>query len=240
MASPFNPYQAPVVEPPPAVGAGDFDLGRTVRDGFERTKLYFGPAIGVLLLGGLLILLSAVTVIGYFLAVPVFGWGMVKFFLNMQDERQPTLNDLFAGFSNYWTVLGRMLLVTIIYIGLGLLSESLVFVGQFMKSTPLIAIGYVIYIAFFALVLSRLYFTFFFIVDRDMPAIESLSASWRATEGKALKMFALALLAGLVGASGVIGLCIGVLFTVPMSYVMYASAYRQVVGNGSPARGWGG
>jgi len=237
MTSPFNPYQAPVIEPPLPVGAGDFDLGRTVQDGFERTKLYLGPAIGVLLLGGLLMVLSAVTVIGYFLAVPVFGWGMIKFFLNMQDQRQPTLNDLFAGFSNYWTVLGRMLLSMVIYIGLALLSESLVFVGQFMKSTPLIVVGYVIYMAFFILVLSRFYFTLFFVVDRDMPAIEALSASWRATEGKALKMFGLAMVAGLVGISGVIGLCVGVLFTMPMSYVMYASAYRQVAGYGSPAGG---
>jgi uncharacterized membrane protein len=240
MASPFNPYQAPIVEPPPPVSAGDFDLGRTVQDGFERTKLYLGPALAVLLLGGLLIALATVTVIGYFLAVPVLGWGMVKFFLNMQDQRQPSFNDLFAGFSNYWTVLGRMLLVTLIYVGLVLLSESLVFVGQFMKSTPLIAVGYLIYITFFALVLSRLYFAFFFVVDRDMPAVEALSVSWRATQGKPLKMFALALLAGLVGASGLIGLCVGVLFTVPMSYVMYASAYRQVAGYGSPPPGWRG
>jgi uncharacterized membrane protein len=121
-----------------------------------------------------------------------------------------------------------------------LLSESLVFVGQFMKSTPLIVVGYVIYITFFALVLSRLYFAFFFVVDRDMPAVEALSASWRATQGKALKMFSLAIVAGLVSMSGLIGLCVGVLFTVPMSYVMYASAYRQVAGYGSPRPGWGG
>jgi len=240
MASPFNPYQAPAFEPAPPVSAGDFELGRTVQDGFDRTKLYFGPALAVLLLGGLMMLLSAVTVIGYFLAVPVFGWGLIKFFLNMQDQRQPTLNDLFGGFSNYWTVLGRMLLVTLVYIGLTVASESLVFVGQFMKSTPLIVIGYAIYITFFVLVLSRLYFTFFFVVDRDMPAMEALSASWRATQGKALKMFGLAMLAGLVGMSGIIGLCVGVLFTMPMSYVMYASAYRQLAGHGSPPRAWGG
>ena len=240
MASPFNPYQAPAVEPLPIIGAGDFDLGQTIKDGFDRTKQYLVPAISVLLLGGLLMLLSAVTVIGYFLAVPVFVWGMFKFFLNMQDQRQPQLNDLFAGFSNYGTVLGRMLLLTVLYVGTTLLSESLVFVGQFMKSTPVTVVGYVIYLAFFVFVLSRFFFAFFFVVDRDMPALEALSASWRATEGKALKMTGLALVSGLIGMCGVIGLCVGVFFTVPMSYVMYVSAYRQVVGYGPPAAGgWG-
>jgi hypothetical protein len=241
MASPFNPYQAPAADPLPTLGAGDFDLGRTVQDGFERTKLYWGPAIGVLLLGGLMMILSAITVIGYFLAVPVFAWGMIKFFLNMQDQRNPNLNDLFAGFSNYWTALGRTLLVTVAYIGLALLSESLVFVGQYLKSTPLTVVGYVIYVLFFGLVLSRFYFALFFVVDRDMPAMAAMSASWRTTQGKALKMVALALVAGLVAMSGVIGLLVGVLFTLPMSYVMYASAYRQVAGYGSPpSGGWGG
>jgi uncharacterized membrane protein len=133
-----------------------------------------------------------------------------------------------------------MLLVTVIYMGLVLLGESLLLVGEFMTSTPLIVVGNVLYIGFFALVLSRLYFAFFFVVDRDMPAIEALSVSWRATRGKTLKMFALPILAGAVGVSGVIFLCVGLLFTVPMSYVMYASAFRQVAGYGSPGDGWGG
>ena len=240
MASPFNPYQAPAAEPLPSVGAGDFDIGRTISDGFERTKQYLGPAIGVLLLGGLLMALSAITVIGYFMAVPVFAFGLIKFFLNMQDQRQAQLNDLFVGFSNYWTVLGRMLLVSLIYIVSALLSESLVFVGQFMKSPLLTFVGYLIYLAFFALVLARWYFTFFFVVDRDMPAMDALSASWRVTQGKSLKMVGLALLAGLIAGCGVLALCVGVLFTIPMSYLMYASAYRQVVGYGPPpAGGWG-
>ncbi|MET0792795.1 MAG: hypothetical protein ABW061_14845 [Polyangiaceae bacterium] len=241
MASPFNPYQAPAIEPLPAIGAGDFDIGQTVKDAFDRTKQYFGQTLVMLLVGGLLVLLAAVTVIGYFFAVPVFAWGLTKFFLNLQDQRQPQLNDLFAGFSNYWNVLGRALLLTVIYIGLTLVSESLVFVGQFLKSTPLIVVGYVIYIGFFCGVLTRLYFAFFFIVDRDLPAMAALSASWRATEGKALKLVGLALLSGLIAASGVLGLCVGALFTIPMSYAMYASAYRQVVGYGPPpAAGWGG
>jgi hypothetical protein len=233
MASPFNPYQAPAFEPPPAIGAGDFDIGQCISDGFNRTKQYIGPAIGVLLLGGLLMALSAITVIGYFLAVPVFGWGMAKFFLNMQDERAQ-LNDLFAGFSNYGKVLGRTLLVVGVFLVLTLLSESLVFVGQFMKSTALIAVGYAIYFTFFIFVLSRLYFALFFLVDKDMTAMEALSASWNATQGKGLKMAGLVLLAALIGTAGVLGLCVGMLFTIPMSYAMYASAYRQTVGHGPP------
>jgi len=235
MTSPFNPYQAPAHEPlPSALAGGDFDIGQTVKDAFERTREYVGPSIGMLLLGGLLMALAMFTVVGYFVVVPVLAWGMIKFFLNVQDRRQPQLNDLFAGFSNYGTVLGRMLLVLVCLIGLAILGESVVFVGQFMKSVPITVAGYVIYLVFLVLVLSRLYFAIFFVVDRDMGALESLAASWRVLEGKGLKIVGLGLLAGLIGVSGVLALCVGLLFTIPMSYMMYISAYRQVVGHAPP------
>ncbi len=239
MASPFNPYQAPAVEPLPPMGAGDFDIGVCVSDAFNRTKQYIGPAIGVVLLGFILIELTAVTVIGLFLAVPVFAWGMAKFFLNMQDGRAQ-FNDLFAGFSYYGKVMGSTLLVVLAFVLMTLLGESVVLVGGFMKSTPVTLIGYLIYFAFFVFVLSRFYFALFFLVDKGMSATEALSASWNACQGKGLKMAGLVLVASLIGGAGILGLCVGVLFTLPMSYAMYASAYRQVVPYGPPPpNNWG-
>lgn len=227
MTSPYNPYQAPGFEPREEVAPGDFSISQSISEAFDRTKRYFGQAVGSVLLGGLLMLLAAITIIGYFLAVPVLAWGMVKFYLDLQDEK-PDLHALFAGFSQYAKVLGRTLLLIVVWVVLTLVSESLVFVGQAMESTPVILIGYVIYLVFFALVLSRLYFAFFFMVDRDMPAMESLGAAWEVTRGKGLKPFLLVLVSSLIGVSGTLGLCIGLLFTIPMSYAMLASAYRQL------------
>jgi hypothetical protein len=161
------------------------------------------------------------------LAIPVLGWGLVKFYLDLHDER-PELHDLFAGFSHYGKALGRMLLLTVIYVVMALLSEGLVFVGQAMQSTPVIVLGWVVYMVSFALVICRFYFAFFFMVDREMTVMEAMGAAWEATQGKALKTWALALVSGLVAFSGVLGLFIGILFTIPMSYAMYASAYRQL------------
>lgn len=227
MTSPYNPYQAPAYEPNEPVTPGDFSIGQCISEAFDRTKRHFGQALGSLLLGGLLMLLAAITIIGYFLAVPVLAWGLVKFYLDLQDEK-PDLHALFAGFSQYGKVLGRTLLLTVIWIVMTLVSESLVFVGQAMESSAVIAFGYVVYLVFFALVLARLYFAFFFMVDRDMTVSESLTAAWEVTRGKGLKPFLLVFVSGLIGASGILGLCIGLLFTIPMSYAMLASAYRQL------------
>lgn len=227
MTSPYNPYQAPAFEPRETVEPGDFSISQSISEAFEKTKQHFGVAVGSLLLGALLMLLAAITVIGYFVAVPVLAWGLIKFYLDLQDDR-PDLHSLFAGFSQYGKALGRTLLLTVIWIGMTLASESLVFVGQAMESTPVILVGYVVYLAIFALFLARLYFAYFFMVDRDMGALESLGAAWEVTRGKGLKCFALVFASGLIGASGILGLCVGLLFTIPMSYAMLTSAYRQL------------
>ena len=239
MTSPFNPYQAPVYDQmPQPVQAGDFDIGVAFKDGYTLTSRHFGMVLGATLLCGLMVILSAVTVVGYFLAVPVFAWGMIKFFLNLQDERAQ-VSDLFSGFSNYGTVLGRMLLLTVIYIFAAGASESVVFVGQYLKSLPIQLVGWVIYLTFFVTVVSRFYFAYFFVVDKDMSTMDALSAAWTSTRGKTLKLVGLATVTFLVAMSGVVGLVIGLLFTIPMSYVMYSSAFRQVAGNQPPPqRGW--
>jgi uncharacterized membrane protein len=147
----------------------------------------------------------------------------------MVDGR-PSFDDLFAGFKNYLSSLGRMLLLTLIILGLTVLAESLVFVGQFMKSTPIMIVGWLIYISFVIGVLLRLYFSFLLVVDKDMGAIDALGASWRMTQGKTLKLVGLAFLSTLVAMSGVIACGIGMIWTMTMAYIMYASAYRQIAG----------
>jgi uncharacterized membrane protein len=175
------------------------------------------------------VLISAITLIGYFVAVPVFAWGFGKFFLNMVDGK-PSFDDIFAGFKNYLPVLGRTLLLILILVLLGLLSESLMFVGEFTESIVVSLVGWVIYIVVLCTVGMRLNFAFFLAIDRDTGAFESLVSSWRMTQGKVMKTIGLGLLSGLIAGAGVLACFVGVFFTAMMACVMYASAYRQMVG----------
>jgi uncharacterized membrane protein len=122
------------------------------------------------------------------------------------------------------------LLVTLCIVLLALLADSVAIAGQVMESMVVQAIGSVLYLAFTLTVLVRLYFAWFFLVDRDLSAMEALSASWNATRGKNLQLIGLALLSGLIAMAGLLALVIGVFFTMTMAYVSYASAYRQLVG----------
>jgi uncharacterized membrane protein len=225
-----NPYQPPAADFDYVTDRyGELSIGRAIGDAWRATKQYFPLWVMVGLVGAVLCFLSAITVIGYFLLLPVFGWGMTRFLLNMVDGRAD-FGDLFSGFSQYGRVLGRTLLVTLCIVLLALLADSVAIAGQLMESPVVQAIGSVLYLVFASTVMVRLYFAWFFLVDRDLSAMEALSASWNATRGKNLQLIGLALLSGLIAVAGLLALLIGVFFTMMMAYVSYASAYRQLVG----------
>jgi uncharacterized membrane protein len=225
-----NPYQAPTADfDVPTGNFGELSIGRCVSESFEATKRYFPLWLWVGLVGGVLSFLSAITFIGYFVLVPVFAFGMTKFLLNMIDGRAE-FGDLFAGFSNYGSVLGRTLMVTLCFIALVLVGDSLAIIGQVTKSPALQAVGGLVNLVFSVVVVVRFYFAMFFVVDRDMGGIEAMSASWNATRGKNLTLLGLGLVGGLIAIAGLLALVVGFIFTLMMAYVCYASAYRQVAG----------
>ncbi len=237
VSPPLNPYA-----PPKAIELarvehhfGDFDIARAITEAWEACKRHFPLWLGALFVALVLMFLSLLTIVGYFVLIPVFAWGAWKFVLNMIDGA-PSFDDLFAGFKNYLSVLGRVLLLTIITLVMGALSESLVFVGNYLESLPLTIFGWVVYVTMFAAVLIRFTFGLLLIVDRNMGAIEALGASWKMTQGKTLKMIGLFILAAFIASAGFFACGIGAFWTITMAWVMHASAYRQIVGpRASPA-----
>ena len=231
MADPFNnPYQAPLnSSEPPSGDGGDFTIRRALSDGWNATVRNFPLWLGVGIVAVLIAGISAATVIGYFLVLPVLGFGGIKFLLNMLDGKAE-FNDLFAGFSNYGATLGRMLLLGMMLVLLGLASESVLFIGSWLGSSLVTLLGSFVYLASLIFVILPTSFACFFAVDRDLSALDALTASWRISRGKLGTLVLLALLAGLIAVAGVLALGVGVLFTGTMSYVMFASAYRQMVG----------
>jgi hypothetical protein len=233
---PFNPYAPPQTPDValPDLAFGDFDIARTINDAWDAVKRHFPLWLGVGFIAYLLTMVSVITCIGCFVAAPVLVWGVIKFLLNMIDNR-PTFDDLFHGFRNYLAVLGRTLLLGLTLIVMLFLSESVVFVGQYIESDWLEIVGWVACVVFFLAVFLRLYFSFFLVVDRNMGAFASLAGSWRMTEGKTLKVIGLAFLMWLVAVSGLIACVVGAVVTVTMSSLMVASAYRQMAGPPAPS-----
>jgi len=59
----------------------------------------------------------------------------------------------------------------------------------------------------------------YFVIDRNMGPLEALKASAEATEGAKGELFSLALLLFGVQILGLICLCVGLLFTIPLALV---------------------
>jgi uncharacterized membrane protein len=235
MAQPQNPFQSPtanVNEPAQRGGGGttgQFDIGQCFSDAWRLTWANFGVLLGAMLVGGIIYVVAGVTIIGLFVVVPVLGWGYIKLLLNAYDEKAE-FGDLFAGFSRYGEALVAMLVLGVCYFGLYLVGNSLNFVGLAAKSSVLQGVGSLIGLVFNLVVLLRFYFSGFFIVDQQMTGIDSMKASWGATSQQKLNVFLLALLAGIVALVGFLALFIGAFASIPMSMMMWVSAYKQITG----------
>lgn len=71
---------------------------------------------------------------------------------------------------------------------------------------------------------------FFLIVDRDSGAIESLQQSWELTRNKAGTMFLVIILAIAVYIAGFLAFCVGIIFTLPLAYLMFTVTYLALGG----------
>lgn len=226
-----NPFETPQAQPdwrdraPP----GRFDLGRSLHEGWRATWDNFPLWLGVGAVGLVVCLFAAVTIIGYFLVVPVVAWGATRFLLNMMEGRAQ-FNDLFSGFSRYGSALGAMLGFIILLICINMVGSSLQLVGGFMESAVLAGIGALFSLVWAFAVIMRFYFGAFYIVDQGLGPIEAMKASWAATGEQKLNTILLALLSGVVMIAGVLALLVGVIPASMVAYGMWASAYRQMTG----------
>ena len=208
---------------------GKFRVGGCVSEAFQATKSNFGLLLGVGVLDVACFFVAVITIIGYFIFAPVIAWGGTKFLLNVIDG-EAKFSDLFSGFSNFWTVLGRMLWLGIILVLISLVGASVQIVGDVAKLPELWLAGAVINLIFTIFVTFRLYFAIFFAVDQDTTGSESLRMSWSSTSGLVFSVFLLGLVSTLINFLGALCFLVGLLFTIPMSHLMWASAYRQMVG----------
>jgi uncharacterized membrane protein len=228
-----NPFEAPRARdagytPPSAVGT--FDLGKTINDAWAACTRDLGLTVGVTIVGLIVYVVASFTVIGLFVIVPVLAWGGVKWLLNMQDGR-PDFNDIFSGFKEYGAALGGMLMLMLLFVLPLVPGYAFAIGGAVAESVPPIVVGYLMIFVVMALVLVRFYFAPFFLVDQRMSAIDAMKASWEVTSEQKLNTFLLILVSGLIGSLGTMACFVGMLLTVPMQYVMIASAYRQLVGS---------
>lgn len=212
-------------------GRGDFDIATCLSDAWANTWANFPLWLLVGLVGVAAALLSVLTAIGIVLALPVLAWGATYFALRMHDGRAE-FGDLFAGFSRYGEALVGMLVLFVLLFLVGMVGNSVQIVGVIADSQGLQELGELVGTVFALLVTSRLSFAYFMVVEGSGPT-EALSRSWAVTRAVKWKVIGLVMLSIVLEIAGLLALVVGLIPAMTIVYLMWTSAYRQMVGTGA-------
>ncbi len=163
----------------------------------------------------------------------VISAGLIYFFITALRTKV-TIDAMFAGFRKsawiqillagvVWVaailVLALALLVPGIYLTMTMKSELPAIVSAVLLMIPLAYIGVPIG------------FVFPLIVDRGIGFREAIMTTFKTVNSQWFSALGILILVGLLAMLGLILCCVGMLATIPIAYLVYAQAYRQMFGD---------
>ncbi|HEY3268861.1 MAG TPA: hypothetical protein VGM37_18245 [Armatimonadota bacterium] len=140
---------------------------------------------------------------------------------------------VFAGYKQYGKLLITLLLQTLAGVPIGLVIGFPIGIAAATKSPFAIGVAVVMGIAgiiglFY--VMLGLSLATMEVINRNADPMDALRASWSATQGRRLEMFAIQLVMSLVSTVGVFACCVGLVFTAPLASIAQVIVYRQLRG----------
>ncbi len=160
-----------------------------------------------------LVIALVAIVLGLIGAIPQFFLqmasqiGLTRMYLSVARGQPADLSMMTTGYDRIWTVLGAALLT-----GLA------VFGGTLLLFIPGIILG-------LGLQMSN-----FLAIDTRLGAVDCLRASWKMMDGQKGSYFALMFIMGMINLIGLIPCGMGLLVTVPLSFVTIGIVYTRVSG----------
>lgn len=132
-------------------------------------------------------------------------YGMYNCYLKAARGENLQVGDLFAFKDNYVNVMLAALLTNII-----------IAIGIFLLIIPGIVFA------------CKLAFVPYLVVDKKMDAIKALQTSWQMTDGYAMNIFVMGLLAIFIAIGGFIAFFVGIIIAAMWIYASFASIYYSV------------
>ncbi|MSU46594.1 MAG: hypothetical protein EXS42_05595 [Lacunisphaera sp.] len=251
------PASAPAVPASLTGSAGDIAAGLNARAAplevfgclgrsFDLWKSNFLPLVGVTLL--ILLVQMVVSLIpflgtlsGFFLN-GVFTGGLYYYYLGIMRGEHRAVGDAFAGFSRAFvplmlaTLLTSILIIAVLLVFLGPLFLSLVkammLSGRVVDSLPALsplALGGIFLGCIAMLYLSISWvFTFALVIDQGLGPWTAMEVSRRVVTRQWFRVFFVMLLGVILAMLGLIGLFIGVFFTIPLMFGAVLYAYEDL------------
>lgn len=155
--------------------------------------------------------------------------GLMNFLVNLASGRRAELRDIFR----VGDVFPKAILAVVLYSLAfpGVMLAGLVLIGLVGQAAPLLAV-LLVPVVFLAVVITGIRFSQFFylLVDRQIGAVQSLELSWKIMEGRLWQFLTLAIALWIMNVSTVVTLGIGLIITVPLTYLATAVYYLGVTG----------
>jgi hypothetical protein len=188
----------------------------------------------------------------YLLAIPVIVWGFFRFLLKAIDGRA-RVRDALAIFERFGSRFAKAGLLVLIWIVMSVPGSLPQFLLQIQGTTDPLRLGAAVLwsLAWSLAVTIRFTFSFFFMVDGEMGAIDALRSSWDRMRGNVLRVIVLWMISlvivfvsavpGLIVvrlasiASGMLVMYVGLIPATLLVSLVYPSAFRQMVGRLGPA-----
>jgi hypothetical protein len=215
----------------------EVDIGGTISRGWALYKANFGICVGATFL--VLLCQQAagfIPILGIILSLMVQGplmAGLYNFFIRLVRGETPGIGDAFTGFGQgFWRYCGTFLLMILLvyvwFIPLGVVAifvpaNTTAFIVA-MLTLGLIGLAGAVYVGvafIFAMALSA---------DLQLGPWDALRVSRRVVSKRWFSLFGLAILAGLLSALGILGCFIGIIFTMPILFVVTMLAYEDIFG----------
>ena len=133
------------------------------------------------------------------------GYGVMYAYLKAARGEKPEVNDLAKVLENYWNILLANILTGII-----------IFVGFIFLIVPGIIFA------------CKLAFVPYLVIDKKMDAVAAIQESWRLTNGYALTVFVMALLAIPIAIGGLLLFGVGIILAQMWTGLSFASLYHAV------------
>ncbi len=150
-------------------------------------------------------MLASLVSLGFTVLTLFFQIGFIKIILKLIDGHKAEITELWA----YPQYLLRMIGATIVY-------------------TIIVAIGFILLIIPGIYLALRLQFYSYYIVDKNAGAMDSLRMSWKATDKNVINIFLFMLLIIGINILGALALVVGLLITIPVSFIAVTLLYRKL------------
>jgi DNA-directed RNA polymerase subunit RPC12/RpoP len=201
--TPPQPQPPPVFRPPESL---DIKVGPVISEAWHILTANLWPFIGVFLLYWVVISVASQCVpFGGLILTGPLECGLALYCLKKTRGEYAEVSDLFGGFKFFGRALGAYWLMALL--------TFLAFLALFVPGI-IVALGFSL--------------TYFFIIDTQLGVWDSMMASWNILKGYKWQLFLISLVCGLINILGILCLFVGLLVTVPLSFIAIACVYHRL------------